>query len=287
MSVDSTTVSARIHQLMDELTEAERRVARGLLADYPAAGLGTSHSLAAAVGVSAPTVVRLAVRLGYRGFSDMQQRLREEVSSSRSSPILRTLAQGRAHRHPTPFAKAMHARMDAIATTVGLVPTSELAAATTLIAECPKQVVVTGGFFSGSIARILALQLSQVRTDVVFAEEPLRRDAGLVLDAKKRSVFVMFDLRRYESAAMELAQQVKDSGTDIILITDRWMSPVASIADVVLPVEVESVPFDTFVALVALVEVIVESVMTQMGDRSLRRMKQWEAKAVGHTRVRT
>jgi len=285
MNAGSATVSARVHELMDDLTEAERRAARALLADYPAAGLGTSHSLAAVAGVSAPTVVRFAISLGFRGFSDMQQRLRAEVSEGISSPVLRTLAQRTAHRHPTPVGKAMHRRIDAIETTLQIVPTSELTSATVLIAECPKRVIVTGGFFSGSIARILALQLSQIRADVIFIEEPLRRDAGLILDARKGSVLIIFDLRRYEPAALELAQQAKDAGIEVVLITDRWMSPIASIADVVLPVEVEAIPFDTFVALLALVEVIVESVMTHMGDRALRRMKQWEARAVGHTRT--
>ena len=63
------------------------------------------------------------------------------------------------------------------------------------------------------------------------------------------------------------------------------MSPVASLADVVLPVEAEAIPFDTFVAVMALAEVMVEMVMTLGGDKSLKRMKQWETHAVSHTRT--
>ncbi|MGP5165108.1 MurR/RpiR family transcriptional regulator [Arthrobacter rhombi] len=283
-AVSSAPVSARVHQMMDDLSEAERRVARGFLADYPAAGLGSTHSLAAAAGVSAPTVVRFAIHLGFEGFSDMRGHLRAEVSDNASSPVLRTLAQNDSLLHATPFAEAMQRRIEGIESTLQLVPLSELEAATRLIAECPKQVVVTGGFFSGAIARILALQLSQVRTNVVFAEEPVRHDAGVILDMKKRSVLIIFDLRRYESATLELAQQAKAANIDIILITDRWMSPVTSVADVVLPVDVEAVSFDTFVALLAVSEIIVESVMAKMGPKALHRMKQWEAQAVGHTR---
>jgi len=283
--VESPTVSAQIHDHMDALTDAERRVARELLTDYPAAGLGTSHSLAKAAGVSAPTVVRFAASVGFGGFTDMQHHLRAEISQSGSSPVLRALAHGSAHRHREPVAKAMHRRMDAIEATLQLVPSSEIDAATRLIAECPARVLVTGGFFSESIARIMALQLSQVRPDVVFVQEPLRRDAGLSLDARKRSVLIIFDLRRYEPAAVEVAEQAKAAGHDVVLITDRGMSPVASRADVVLPVEAEAIPFDTFVAVMALVEVMVEMVMTLGGDKSLKRMKQWETHAVSHTRT--
>ncbi|TWP33911.1 MurR/RpiR family transcriptional regulator [Leekyejoonella antrihumi] len=281
---NSSAVSARIHELMDDLSEAERRVARGLLSDYPASGLGTSHSLAEAVGVSAPTVVRFAIHLGFDGFSDMQRQLRTEVSASASSPVLRTLAQSSKRKPSTPFSASMQRREEAIRATLQLTPCSELTSATVLIADSPRQVLVTGGFFSSSVARIMALQLSQVRSNVLFVEEPLRHDAGSILDAKKRSVLIMFDLRRYEQSALELAKQAKGRGIDVILITDRWMSPVASVADVVLPVDVEAVPFDTFVALLALVESIVESVMARCGPKGLRRMKDWEAQAVGHTR---
>lgn len=281
----SVTVGARVHEMMDALSDAERRVARRLLADYPACGLGTSHTLAAEAGVSAPTVVRLATRLGFTGFSDMQRALRSEVSDGASSPVQRTMARNQAPHEPTPFAEAMQRRADAISSTAARLPPSELDSAISLITRCTKQVLVTGGFFSRSIAQVLALQLSQVRSDVMFVDDPLRHDAGLILDARKRSVLVLFDLRRYEPAALELAQQVKAAGTDVILITDRWMSPVAGVADVVLTAEVEAVPFDTFVALLALVEIIVESVMAQLGPRGLRRMHKWEAQAVGHTRA--
>ncbi|UIJ33763.1 MurR/RpiR family transcriptional regulator [Allobranchiibius sp. GilTou73] len=281
----SSTVDARVHQMMDGLSDAERRVARRLLADYPACGLGTSHSLAAEAGVSAPTVVRLATRLGFTGFSDMQRALRSEVSSGASSPVQRTIAQSHDPHGPTPFAEAMQRRAEAVTATARRLPPSELDSAIGLITGCTKQILITGGFFSRSIAQVLALQLSQVRGDVVYVDDPLRHDAGLILDARRRSVLVLFDLRRYEPASLELAQQVKASGLDVILITDRWMSPVAAVADVVLTAEVEAVPFDTFVGLLALVETIVESVMSRMGAQGIRRMRKWEAQAVGHTRA--
>jgi DNA-binding MurR/RpiR family transcriptional regulator len=177
----------------------------------------------------------------------------------------------------------MHQRIEAIETTLRLVPAAELSAAASLIAKCPARILITGGFFSSAIARILALQLSQLRRDVIFVEEPLRRDAGQFLDLKRRSVLVVFDLRRYEVHSLTLAEHAKATGIDVVLITDRWMSPMASVADIVLAVEVEAVPFDTFVAVLAVVEVLVESTMTELGSKGLHRMKEWEQQAIGHT----
>lgn len=285
MSTDRhNTVFELIHARMDELSEAERRVARSLLADYPASGLSTSHALAAAAGTSAPTVVRFATRLGFRGFTELQDHLRNEISDTATSPVERATARGtRARsRDDTGLAAAMQRRADAVNRTLQLTPTSQISAAASMIADCPKQVLITGGFFSGSIARILALQLSQIRRDVIYVEEPLRRDAGLILDARKHCVLVVFDLRRYEPAACTLASQAKNHGLDVIVLTDRWLSPAAAHADIVLSADVEAVPFDTFVALLALSESVVEATLEHAGARGLRRMSDWEVHAIGH-----
>ena len=81
------TVAERLQLLRDELTPAERRVVRALMADYPVAGLGPVAKLAAAAGVSAPTVVRLVTKLSFEGYADFQQSLKSEVSARLSSPL--------------------------------------------------------------------------------------------------------------------------------------------------------------------------------------------------------
>src|ERR1700743_79725 len=79
-----------IFQRMDELTPAERKVARTLLARYPAAGLESTAALAAAAGTSKPTVLRLLDRLGFGSYPEFQQRLRGEGTPSLSaSPLSR------------------------------------------------------------------------------------------------------------------------------------------------------------------------------------------------------
>ena len=56
----------RLRRAMDRFTPSERQLAATLLADYPAAGLQSSVRLAEIAGVSTPTIVRMARKLGYR-----------------------------------------------------------------------------------------------------------------------------------------------------------------------------------------------------------------------------
>ena len=81
------TVAERLRLRLGELTHAERKVARALMADYPVGGLDPVAKLAAAAGVSAPTVVRLVAKLGFDGYAEFQQSLKSEVSVRLSSPL--------------------------------------------------------------------------------------------------------------------------------------------------------------------------------------------------------
>ncbi len=100
-----------IFQRMDELTPAERKVARTLLARYPAAGLESSAALAAAAGTSKPTVLRLLARLGFGSYPDFQQRLRTEVTRSMSgSPLSRARDRRAAPSGDSVFLRAVEQR---------------------------------------------------------------------------------------------------------------------------------------------------------------------------------
>jgi DNA-binding MurR/RpiR family transcriptional regulator len=92
------TVAERLHLKLAELTPAERKVARALLAEYPVRGLQPVAKLAATAGVSAPTVIRLVSKLSFDSYAGFQLSLKSEVLARLSSPL--TVHAGRsAERH--------------------------------------------------------------------------------------------------------------------------------------------------------------------------------------------
>jgi DNA-binding MurR/RpiR family transcriptional regulator len=270
-----------IFQRMDELTPAERKVARTLLARYPAAGLESTAALAGAAGTSKPTVLRLLARLGFGSYPEFQDRLRAEVTRSMSP-----LSRARAHRAAPPgdgsprgdsvFAHAVEQRARLVARLPDTVPPGEIERAVSLLAGRPKHVVISGGYFSRLVARMLAMQLDQLIPNVDYADEPLGADVGKYLRAGRDSVAVVFDLRRHELAAKEVVSMARASGASVILITDESLSPSADEADIVLPVALDGVPFDSFAALLVLAESLAEAVFHAAGEAAIERMADWE-----------
>jgi DNA-binding MurR/RpiR family transcriptional regulator len=266
-----------IFRRMGDLSPAERKVARTLLARYPAAGLESTAALAAAAGTSKPTVLRLLDRLGFGSYPDFQERLRAEATRSMSgSPLSRAQAGRAAPSDDSVFLRAVDLRAQLVARLKETVPPGEIERTVSLLAGRPKHVVVSGGFFSRLIARMLAMQLDQLIPNVDYADEPLGADVGKYLRAGRDSVAIVFDLRRHELAAEEVVALAKTGGASVILITDESLSPSAEEADIVLPVALGGVPFDSFAALLVLTESLVDAVFHGVGEAAIERMSDWE-----------
>jgi DNA-binding MurR/RpiR family transcriptional regulator len=269
-------VRDEIFDRMEELSPAEKKVARSLLANYPAAGLASAATLAKAAGTSTPTVLRLVSRLGIGSYPDFQEQLRQEVTEQLSSPVSRAADRLGGGGDATLFERAVAQRTELVGHLVASVPPSEFEAAVKLLATPCRQVIVSGGYFSRHVARILTMQLDQLVPGVVFAAEPTGPDLGAYLGLGRDGAAIVFDLRRYELPAKRIAELVKAQGASLVVITDEGLSPAADDADVVLPVAVDGAPFDSFAALLVLVEVLVEAVFQRVGTAGLARMEQWE-----------
>ncbi|HUC24837.1 MAG TPA: MurR/RpiR family transcriptional regulator [Streptosporangiaceae bacterium] len=266
-----------IFQRMDGLTPAERKVARTLLARYPAAGLQSTAALAAAAGTSKPTVLRLLTRLGFGSYPDFQERLRAEITRSMSaSPLSRAQARRAAPPDDSVFLRAVEQRARLVTRLQDTVPPGEIDRAISLLASRPRHVVISGGYFSRLIARMLAMQLDQLIPNVDYADEPLGADVGKYLRAGRDSVAIVYDLRRHELASNEVVSMAKATGASVILITDESLSPSADEADIVLPIAVDGIPFDSFAALLVLTESLVDAVFHRAGETALERMADWE-----------
>jgi DNA-binding MurR/RpiR family transcriptional regulator len=262
---------------LSSFSPQERRVARVLLADYPRAALGTSAELAAAAGVSAPTVVRFARTLGHTGFPALQQALLDELSARVASPLSLYDSTRRNRGDGHWLDQGVQVATASIEQSLTAIPKAELDAAVTLLAHPKMRITAVGGRFSGYIASYLTLHLRQIRQDVSTARESQTIDGADVIDADHRDVVVVYDFRRYQTRTVERATRLAEVGAHIVCITDEWLSPVAQVAEVVLPTSVRSSgAFDSAAAAFLLTELLVDAVLDRLGPAAVDRMRRWE-----------
>lgn len=80
MSGSDGSILARVSERLPQLRRSEQKVARAVLDDPAATMRSTVGGLAAAAGVSEPTIIRFAGAVGCEGFADLKLQLAQEVA---------------------------------------------------------------------------------------------------------------------------------------------------------------------------------------------------------------
>ncbi len=277
MSENPPGVEDHIRDKLGTLTRAERHLATYILQHYPVAVLGSIASLARAAEVSNPTVVRLTQKLGYKGYPDFQIAVRSEVEAMLVSPIVKhdRWAEGVPDTHIlNRFADTVVANLQA---TLGQIDHSEFDAACDLLADRTRTVYVLGGRITHAIADYFVTHMRVVRRDVVFMSDMSNAWAPSLIDMKPGDVLLVFDIRRYENAVLQVVEMAREQGAEVVLITDRWVSPAATHATHKFCCHIEAPSaWDSTVSILVLVETILASVQSRTWDKTKGRLKRLE-----------
>ncbi|MEU3724600.1 MurR/RpiR family transcriptional regulator [Streptomyces sp. NPDC031705] len=280
------TLADEIRRKLGDVSPAERKVARVLLAGYPSAGFETMAVLAERAAVSTPTVLRFVNRLGYRGFPDFQAALRAELDERNASPLslYEATDYGRSKGGPDEDLSLLQRGSDvfsaAVAQTLAELPPHDLEHAIRLLSDSKRRITLAGGRFTHLFAQYLGLHLMQLRNDVRFLPERSVERTAVFAALHRRDVLVLFDYRRYEQDKVAMAELVQAQGGKVILFTDMWLSPASAHADVVLPSQVAAPsPYDSLVPTLAVIETVVAGVLTALGEDAHQRMRHGEETA--------
>lgn len=267
----------QLRAALPELTRAERQLATHILSHYPVAALGSITVLAKAAAVSTPTVVRLAQKLGFKGYPDMQGALRGEVEAMLVSPLAKhdRWAGGVPDTHVlNRFADAVVSNLQS---TLGQIDHAEFDAAAALLADPGRAVFAMGGRITHALADYFIALMNVVRPEVTLLSNNSTTWPPTLLDMQPGDVLLVFDIRRYENAVLQLAEMAKEQGAEIILITDRWVSPAAAHARHTLACHIEAPSaWDSNVTLLVLVETLLSAVQDLTWDVTEGRMRRLE-----------
>lgn len=253
----------------ERLTPVERRIAAVVLADPTWLAFGTVSDLAAEVDTSRPSIVRFARKLGFEGFADMREHAQRGVSAKLSRPSQRIRHQegslGSAGAALTESIRHLFEGLDS----------SQLATLGDPLARA-QQVWILSGETSLAGAHAMFSGLTMVRPNVhLVSEHSSGRDLG---GAAPGDAALVFDFPRYRRHALTAATALAKLGVDLVAITDGPLSPYAALTQNWFALDVPAMgPFDSSVPRVAMAEVLVAYVATQLKDEAQVRIDRTEA----------
>ncbi|HEX4685539.1 MAG TPA: MurR/RpiR family transcriptional regulator [Nocardioides sp.] len=268
MSAGSTAplgVAERVRRSLGELSRSERKVARALLSGPPTIGLESVSQLAARADVSGPTVSRFVARLGFDNYAAFQQALRDDLSERVLSPV-EVYRSHLASSDHAPLKRAGSVLADAVTGTLAQLSPTDFERAAALLTDERHPVIVTGGWTSHLLAALLTSLLRPFRSGVHHVPSLAAERAAALADLTRGDTVVLFDFRRYEHDTFEFARLAREREGRLVLITDPWLSPIADLADAVLPAQVDGPsPFETMTPTLAVVETLATEVAGRLG----------------------
>ena len=247
-------VEQRVRDAGAQLTAAERRVAQVVLERPQLVGFGTVADLAEAASAGAATVVRLAAKLGFEGFSALQASIQRDLATQLRPAAERIRELG----GDQPITRHRAAELSNVQATLDAVDPVTLDAVVDLFADLDREVLVLAGDAERGIGFQFATDLGALRPEVVLvggSEVTVRRQLAL---ARAGATLVVIDLRRYERWVLEAFDQGKGAGHTIVALTDGVLSPLAMGAHHSFAISAASVsPFDSHVGTLALCNLLV------------------------------
>ncbi len=256
------------------LTPTLRRVAEVLLVDPEAVAFGTVASVARQAGTSGPTVVRLAAALGYRGFGELRDAARRELSLRLASDAVRART-ATAGDPIESLRQAEHANIDR--TLDGVTP-DLLAATVDLLDDDARRVWALPSTQTFGVAHRVVDQLVMVGRRATLLEGSEFRLASMLAALAPGDVVLSMDVPRHEHALVRLQRSAVERGAVPIVLTGPPASGLAVDGGVSLLFATGSAgPFDSLVGLTVLASALVNAVVERRRSEAAARLAALEA----------
>ena len=269
MSEPKTTVRELIREKYATLTASEKKLANALLENYPAAGIASITVVAQNADVSTPTVARMVGKLGFKGFPQFHQSLLSELQAKVQGPTQRRANWATEAPESHLLNRFSQAITRNLSQTLSNVDHDKFDKAAWCLANTNGRLYIVGGRITRALAEYAFTHFQAIRERVTHMTSSSATWPHYVLDMVTGDTLLMFDIRRYETNLLRLAELAKERRVTVIVVTDQWASPIASIADYTFNcwVEIPSA-WDSNVSTMMLLETLIAAVQEENWPRA-------------------
>lgn len=269
----------RIAAAHPTLSPQMARLAAFVSERYLQAAFMSARKLAAAAGVSLPTVVRFARLLGYPSFEALRANVQERVNFDLTGVERLQTIPGRGRSSVALLRRIVEAdfqSLRALGQTFSEPQFERFVRA--LIAA--RRVTILGFRYVSPLAAYFAYSLGKVKPDV---QAVTRADSSLFDHIRLMSpddLLVAIAFARYPADLVDVAQYARRLPRRLVAITDSALSPLLPLAEVTLFAKANMLDFvGSLAAPAALINCVVSEVGIRLGDRAIKRLQALEESA--------
>ena len=221
------TIAERIRSQFNSLTKSERQLADVILRNYPISGLGSITAIAKTADVSTPTVMRMAKKLGFAGFPEFQTQLHAELEETISNPISKheRWAANTSNNHI--LNRFTEAVMENLSHTIKQLDVETFDEVARLLSDSKREIYVVGGRITHSLADYFFVHMQVMRDGLTLMTHNANVWPHNVINMRSDDLLVIFDIRRYETDLLRLAEMAKARKVKIE-VPSAWDSTIAA-----------------------------------------------------------
>lgn len=249
----------RIQAKMPTLSKTQKKIAAYILDHYDKVTFSTSAKLSRDCGVSESSVIRLAITLGYLGYSEMQHALQDILKGQLSMIKRLDLIAAHVTDSDSILHMVLQKGVEGIQRTMLTLDKDNFQRAVTLLAEA-KRVFLFGSRSSYALIYFFALELRWIRDNVYSLNTQLPEFEALSC-LQEGDVFLAISMPRYLRSTTQALSLAHQAGIPTIAITDRPSSPLVPYATVPLLVDNEVFSYsDNIVPVVSAITALLNAV---------------------------
>lgn len=270
---EQESLEQRVQNALATFSPKQKRLARFILDNRYFVSVASAQAVGERVGVSAATVVRLAQRLGYEGFTHLQEAIRAQFPR-----YLTMVERGRQRLAELPAADGLTERVFAtdmhnLQETLENLSEEKLAAAAEAIMAA-RQVVIVGGGLSAAPVTYLAHSLRSMGFNARAAAGGGVDVAAEVAQLNGDTLVIAIDMWRYLRATVYAMSVARERGLPTIAITDSLMSPLAQLAEHVFIVSTNGVAHHLSpTAIFALINAFLAVLSSRLPEQTLQALQ--------------
>lgn len=267
-------LAEKLREDFPKLTRSEKAVATYMLTHMQRLPFETAASIAEAVGVSQMTVGRFLRTLGYKGLSDLKERLRADMEGGAqvlvSDRVDRIRKDGGGDAR---LAGNLELELQATVAVYELRGTASWRQTVGLVSSSA-QVFIAGFQTISGIASDFAGRLDYVRPNAHFLHSQSGTFSELFAGDTSSKLLILFEMRRYTKLSFQLARAAVDAGVPVVIICDEHCYWARDFTDHVLAVKTESTLFwDSQAPFATLTNLMLDDVIAQLGDQVADRIQ--------------
>ncbi len=237
---EQNALVARIFAALPQLSKKHKDIARFVLDSPDFVAFASASEVGAKTSTSAATVVRFCQALGFEGYSQLQQAVRERMSLQRTA--LQRLERQMAERTAEEdlLTRVLATDIHNIERTAMLASRDRFQAAAEDVRRA-RQVLIVGTGLAAMLVEYLVYSLQRVAVQtrsVTGGEEPLAMALAFV---QPEDVVIGISSRRSPRYTLKALEQARIAGARSIGITDSELSPLFQLADYSFQVAMDSV----------------------------------------------